>query len=231
MSYGAMIWRHEKRTSDFMQQTMDIRVFELLASRLCHDLVGPVGAVNNGMELLEEDDEAGMVDEAVGLVRVSARQGADALQFYRMAYGMAGSQVGSDLTELGKLAGQYLDSERIELDWRMASQPEGAEGLGKLLLNLAAFAAECLPRGGRVVVESQSEDTPLRARVTAEGEGCRIREEGIAALDDAAEVDVLTPRSVQGYFVKLLVRRLGGDLHIEDSEPGRLVFKASLPQS
>ena len=226
-----MIWRHEKRTSDFMQQTMDIRVFELLASRLCHDLVGPVGAVNNGMELLEEDDEAGMVDEAVGLVRVSARQGADALQFYRMAYGMAGSQVGSDLTELGKLAGQYLGSERIELDWRMASQPEGAEGLGKLLLNLAAFAAECLPRGGRVVVESQSEDTPLRARVTAQGEGCRVREEGMAALDDEAEVDALTPRSVQGFFVKLLVRRLGGDLHIEDGEPGRLVFEASLPQS
>ena len=213
-----------------MQQTMDIRVFELLASRLCHDLVGPVGAVNNGMELLEDDDDASMADEAVGLVRSSARQAADALQFYRMAYGMAGSQVGSDLTEFSGLAGRYLDGERIELDWRVPSQPDGAEGLGKLLLNLAAFAAECLPRGGRILVESEVGDSQIRARVRAHGEGCKVREESLAALDEAADVASLTPRSVQGFFIKLLVRRLSGDLHIDDQEAGELVFEATLPR-
>ncbi len=209
-----------------MQHTIDIRVLELLASRLCHDLVGPVGAVNNGLELLEEEDEVGLADEAVGLVRVSARQAADALQFYRMAYGMAGSQVGSDLTELGELAKHYLGSERLDLDWRVSSQPEGLDGLGKLLLNLAAFAAECLPRGGRLLVESEPRDGTLHARVTAEGEGCRIREESRAALDDTADVASLTPRSVQGFFIKRLVRRSGGELHIDEGQTNRLVLEA-----
>ncbi len=214
-----------------MQQTIDIRVLELLASRLCHDLVGPVGAVNNGLELLEEEDEVGLADEAVGLVRASARQAADALQFYRMAYGMAGSQVGSDLTELGELATHYLRSDRLDLDWRVSSQPEGIEGLGKFLLNLAAFGAECLPRGGRLLVESELRDGTLYARVTAEGEGCKIREESRAALDDTADVASLTPRSVQGFFIKRLVHRLGGELHIDEQQTNRLVLEARLARS
>jgi histidine phosphotransferase ChpT len=211
-----------------MQQTIDIRVLELLASRLCHDLVGPVGAVNNGLELLEEDDEMGLADEAVGLVRVSARQAADALQFYRMAYGMAGSQVGSDLTELGELARRYLGSERVDLDWRVSSQPEDLDGLGKLLLNLAAFAVECLPRGGRLLVESEERDGTLAALVTAEGEGCKIREESLAALDDAVDVGSLTPRSVQGFFIKRLVHRFDGVFNIDEGQTDRLVFEIRL---
>ena len=64
---------------------IDMRVAELLASRLCHDLVGPIGAVNNGMELLEDED-LGMSEDAIQLSATSARQAANLLQFYRLAY-------------------------------------------------------------------------------------------------------------------------------------------------
>jgi len=82
-----------------MDVQIDLRVTELLASRLCHDLVGPVGAVNNGLELLaDEIDDMG--PEALKLASDSAARAARALQYFRFAYGMAGSRVGGNLDEL-----------------------------------------------------------------------------------------------------------------------------------
>src|SRR3546814_3632269 len=73
-----------------MDIKIDLRVAELLASRLCHDLVGPIGAVGNGLELLG-DEEFGMADDAMKLTTSSARQASHILQFFRLAYGMAGA--------------------------------------------------------------------------------------------------------------------------------------------
>ncbi len=92
-----------------MDFLIDMRVAELLASRLCHDLVGPIGAVNNGMELLEDED-LGMSDDAIQLSASSARQAANILQFYRLAYGMAGGRIGGGLGDLRELATGFLAS-------------------------------------------------------------------------------------------------------------------------
>lgn len=208
-----------------MQQNMDIRVFELLASRLCHDIVGPIGAVNNGMEFLEDEEDPSMAEEAIGLVGVSARQAANALQFYRMAYGKAGSQVGSDLSELADLAVKRFESSKVNLDWRDRALPEKADpDLGKVLLNVIALASECLPRGGNVVVEIDTEEDRALARVTAEGTNCAIREESADALADEVEVENLTPRNVHGYFTRHLVRRMGSDLKIDVMTSERVTF-------
>ena len=48
----------ERKLSE-MDQQIDLRVAELMASRLCHDLVGPIGAVNNGLELMEPNSPQG----------------------------------------------------------------------------------------------------------------------------------------------------------------------------
>ncbi len=100
---------------------IDMRVAELLASRLCHDLVGPIGAVNNGMELLEDED-LGMSEDAIQLSASSARQAANLLQFYRLAYGMAGGRIGGDFGALQELAAGFLASTKTTLDWT-AAQP------------------------------------------------------------------------------------------------------------
>ena len=208
-----------------MQMTTDLRVFELLASRLCHDVVGPVGAINNGMEFLEEEDDPGSVNEAVQLVRASARQAANILQFYRMAYGMAGSQIGADLSELADLARRRFEHTKVEVRWQDRSIPEGTKrDFGKMLVNIVALAAECLPRGGRVTVGIEAEEGAVLARVAAEGEGCVMRQDSVAALADGADITELTPRNVQGYFTKLLIRRLGSELLIDGGEDNKLVF-------
>ena len=190
---------------------LDLRVVELLASRLCHDLVSPIGAINNGLELLAEDPEA--VDDAVDLSRGSARQASGLLQFYRLAYGQAGHRLGETGQELYDVAAAFTRAHKSRLDWRAdegwATAPPG---LGKLALNMVATAAEALPRGGEIVVALQ-EDVRGAAIptlvVTAQGRGARLRETDAAALAGTAVVEDLTPHSVQGYWTRTLAEDLG----------------------
>ena len=212
-----------------MEFQIDMRVLELLASRLCHDIVGPVGAVNNGMEMLE-DDEFGMADDAVALCSKSARQAANALQFYRMAYGQAGSRVGPDFSDIRDMAAAHLEHSKSNLDWSDTAAPEGApDGFAKLLLNMIALAEESLPRGGQITVRTLIDGNSLAAVVAANGTDCRLRPESEEALADGADIGELTPRSVQGYFTRQVAKRLGGDLR-KDASPDSMQFSAILPK-
>jgi histidine phosphotransferase ChpT len=191
--------------------------------------VGPIGAVNNGMELLEDED-LGMSDDAVGLAAQSARQAANILQYYRLAYGMAGARIGSDLNELRELAAGYLAASRIELDWTARSPgAEAPEGLGKILLNLVALGKEMLPRGGTLRVELRSDAGGIDAVVSAEGAGAAVREETAPGLAPDAAIEELTPRNVHGYFTRVLARRLGSDLAVDGSTENRVRLAVSLP--
>ncbi len=211
-----------------MEFQIDMRVAELLASRLCHDLVGPIGAVNNGMELLE-DEELGMPPDAVQLAANSARQAANLLQFYRLAYGMAGARIGADLGDLQELAAGFLASSKTDLDWTIRQVPQGApEGLGKLLLNMILLAEEALPRGGTLAVALLEGPAGLEASITASGSGARLREESRPALGDNVTIEELTPRNVQGYFTRLLARRMGADLMIDSPGDDSLRLSVTL---
>ena len=207
---------------------IDLRIAELLASRLCHDLVGPIGAVNNGMELLA-DDEFGMAEDALQLASTSARRAADSLQFFRLAYGMAGSRVGGELSELRNLAQAHLKVSKTELDWPDAAPPDGApDDLGKLLLNMIELGVEALPRGGRLTVGVSGGNGGVAVEVVAAGEGAQMRPETLAALSPKAPLDELTPRNVHGHFTSLVAERLGGRLDIEGPDDNRLRLSVAL---
>ncbi len=207
---------------------IDMQVAELLASRLCHDLVGPIGAVNNGMELMEDED-LGMSDDALQLSANSARQAANILQFFRMAYGMAGARIGSDLGDLEQLAAGYLASSKTALDWATGQPPAAApEGLGKLLLNLIVLGEECLPRGGTLGVALLDGAAGLEVSVTARGTGARLRDENQPALAEDVVIEELTPRNVHGYFTRLLAQRMGSDLIVDSPGADSLRLSVTL---
>src|SRR3546814_17260342 len=107
-----------------MDIKIDRRVAELLAARLCHDLVGPIGAVGNGLELLG-DEEFGMADDAMKLTTSSARQASHILQFFRLAYGMAGARFGADYSAIRDLSAALLETSRPKLHWTAVAAPAG----------------------------------------------------------------------------------------------------------
>ncbi len=212
-----------------MSFTIDMRVLELLTSRLCHDLVGPIGAVHNGLEILAEED-SDMSDEALQLAESSAQRASNALQFYRLAYGMAGDRVGADYSELRRLTAALLSHTKIELDWRAVTAPADApDGLGKLLLNMIVMAEESLPRGGKISVTCDAGPGRIDAIVSASGPGCEIRREQEIALAEPVSLEDLTPRGAHSYFTKLLAERLGGDLSVASPAPESLGIGVSIP--
>lgn len=212
-----------------MDLTIDIRVAELLASRLCHDLVGPVGAVSNGIELMQ-DESFGMADDALSLAAKSADQASNILQFFRLAYGMAGHRQGSDFGPVRELVAGFLSHSKAELDWSAGPVPEGApDGTAKLLLNMVALAAEALPRGGTVGVSMGSGGAGFELEVKAVGADAGLRQEAEAALGDGIAVEDLTPRNVHGYFTKLMAKRLDGTMRAEQIGRGALRLAATFP--
>jgi len=212
-----------------MDLQIDLRLAELLASRLCHDVVGPIGAVNNGMELLN-DGELDMADDALKLASQSAQQAADLLQYYRMAYGLAGHRQGGDLRPMHDLAVRFFAHHKADLDWSAGAMPTGLQdSAGKLLLNMLLLAGEALPRGGTVGVLFAEDNGAHEVAVVAVGADAGLREETQAGLADDVPAAELTPRSVQPYFTKRLARAMDGRLEVEAPSPGQMRLTARLP--
>ncbi|MEO1105063.1 MAG: histidine phosphotransferase family protein [Pseudomonadota bacterium] len=140
----------------------DLELASLLASRLCHDVVGPVGAIQNGLELIAEDKS--VTDMAMDLIKKSAAQATAKLQYARMAYGIAGGADVLDPAEAGRLTAAMFEGERAELNWTWAG-PAAPRVPVKLAMLLATFALGAVPRGGSVTVTRN--DATLD--VTAEG--------------------------------------------------------------
>src|ERR1700704_130900 len=134
----------------------DLDFAALLVSRVCHDLVSPVGAVVNGLEVLEDETDLAMRADALRLVAASAEQAAARLQFARIAFGAAGSAGGElPLTEVGRILFGLLKGGKIELVWQ-PPPVNWPKDWAKLMMNVVLSAADCLPRGGRVMVVTPS---------------------------------------------------------------------------
>src|SRR3954454_15909020 len=129
----------------------------LIASRVCHDIISPVGAIVNGLEVLEEEKDESMREFAMDLVQKSARQASVKLQFSRLAFGAsggAGAEV--DMGDDGPCAVALMGREKAELDWqvKVGLLPKAK---AKLLLNLLIIALNSVARGGRITVTADTE--------------------------------------------------------------------------
>ena len=126
---------------------------DLLLSRLFHDLIGPVSAARNGLELVNDfsDDDIGV--EAMDLVGVSVDQAVARLTFFRMAFGGAGSAAGHGFAGAQPIVREYLASRKLEVEFTVPpSAPVAPTGMIKVMLALVAIVADSLPRGGRIAV-------------------------------------------------------------------------------
>jgi histidine phosphotransferase ChpT len=161
----------------------------LLCSRVCHDVISPVGAIVNGLEVLEDDNDTSMREFALDLIQKSARQASARLQFARLAFGAAGSAGASiDLGDAEQVArGMFLD-DKITFSW---SSPRllFPKNRVKLLLNLIMIAITAIPRGGSIAVT-----------VTGDAESCQfdIRSKGINARIPAHSQELLAGHSENG---------------------------------
>jgi histidine phosphotransferase ChpT len=191
--------------------TFDLRLAELLAARLCHELVSPIGAIANGLEILE--DEPDFAGDAGALIALSARQASRRLQFYRAAYGSSATLAD---TLIRRVIGDLFVESRISIDWRIAALPDG---WGKLACNLVLLAAEALPRGGSVSLTAAGPDG---IAATARGEGARLTDGVAALLDGRPDLDALCERTVQAAFTAALAARARAGIIVRQADPNAL---------
>jgi histidine phosphotransferase ChpT len=205
-----------------MDRLVDLRIVELISARLCHELISPIGAIANGVELLGEDDPD-FVRDATALIGQSAKKAGQRLQFYRFAYGSSatGESGGADPREL---IGGLFEGGKLSCEWHAEPMTLPAEWQ-KLACNLVVFAAEALPRGGVISVAAG----PPQARnleIVGTGEAINLTAEARAAIALTADIASLTSRTVQGYFTARLAAALGVGLTLAEPEPGRLTLAA-----
>ena len=139
----------------------------LVASRVCHDVISPVGAIVNGLEVLEEDKDEGMREFALDLIRKSAKAASARLQFCRLAFGAAGSAGAAiDTGDAEKVARGLFADDRTQMNWT-APRVFMAKNKVKLALNLCLIAAACIPRGGvmNVAIEGEGDDARISVAV------------------------------------------------------------------
>src|SRR5215510_5168329 len=180
---------------------VELRIMELLASRICHDLISPIGAVGNGLELLEEADDE-MSADALKLSVGCVRRASALLEFFRMAYGTAGSDRGLRWETAKQLAEGLIDGAKTTVVWGPA--PAGLNipaAVPKLALNLVLLGTEMLPRGGEIKVALEGAGSRLTVSALASGRDARLPDEIGAAIAAAADSPPsLTARSVHGFF-------------------------------
>ena len=151
---------------------------DLLLSKIFHDLISPVSAARNGLELVREFSGEEVGSDAIELVEQSVGQAADRLTFFRMAFGGAGSGGGLDARMAARLTKDYLAGRKIETDISNWPADPNPDGVMKVVLQAAALAADCLPRGGTIRVVAQ----PGGCLVIAEGKGAAVPVAMSAAL-------------------------------------------------
>jgi histidine phosphotransferase ChpT len=200
----------------------------LLCSRLCHDLMSPVGALNNGIELLADESDPEMREKCLELLADSARASANKLKFFRLAFG-AGGGFGEEIDTheaRSALEGLFGPERRIELGWVVEDKalPKGAV---KLLLNVALLAGDALVRGGRLDVGAERRANEIEIAVRAEGP--RI------LLDPALRETLATggsgtieSRAAGAWLAHSLAAEAGGSIQISDASSEVLMIGAQL---
>lgn len=214
----------------------------LLSSRVCHDVISPVGAIINGLELLEEEQDAEMRGHALALIKTSAAKASARLQFCRLAFGAAGSKGASiDTGDAEHVTRQLLIDERPKLVWSVP-RVLMAKNKVKVLLNLCLIAAAAIPRGGDICVSASGEGDDIALHIEAKGPSARVAANIPALLSGEASDDTIDARSVQPYYTGLLARGCGLDLSISldadvvtiDARPAKSLAEADAapePQS
>jgi histidine phosphotransferase ChpT len=181
----------------------------LLCSRVCHDIISPVGAIINGLEVLEEDNSEEMREFASDLIKRSARQASAKLQFARLAFGAAGSAGAEiDLGDAEKVARGYMEGEKAEFAWE-APRVLMPKNLVKLLLNLILLANAAVPRGGTLKVVVEGEAASPRFTLRSGGPSARVPAAFESLVPGKIEGVAVDAQSVQAYYTGALARAAG----------------------
>jgi len=202
----------------------------MLCSRLCHDMLSPVGALANGLELLADEQDPAMRARCIELLEQSARISTEKLRFFRLAFGAAGGFGEAIPIDEARQVIEALaaDARRVEVNWAIA-EPSLPKPAVKVLLNLAQIALESLVRGGALDIGAERREGAVEIVARARGERIAFDENIGRALQGELDAGELTSRTAPAHMIALMAEELAGGLQYKLGE-GVLVLGAVLPE-
>jgi len=212
-----------------MSNKIQLRVAELMCSRLCHDLISPISAINNGIELMNENDE-GIIDSSIELLGTSAKQALDRLSFYRVAFGLAGGGAIINWNEIRNILEIFSAERKTTIVWtREPQSPDEniSHILAKLVVNVVYLAMECLPRGGVISVDNLQQKAPEPIVVRLEGPKCNLRDDVQSGLIPDLPIEQLSVRNIVAYLATSFAICLEKSLKVRDENSNSIVITIS----
>lgn len=211
-------------------QISALELSSLLCSRLCHDLLSPIGALNNGIELLADEKDPAMRERCIELLTESARTSAHKLRYFRLAMGAAGGF--DDLIDLSEarqlISEQVHHNSRLELNWQ-AGEGQLPKPAVKILLNFAMIAMEALVRGGTLDIAAQ--DDGKISEIVVRGDGPKIAFDDVirkALLGELSPAE-MTPRTASAHVLHMIAQQCDGQIQIARDD-AQIVMGAMLPR-
>lgn len=206
-----------------------VELASLLCSRLCHDMLSPVGALSNGLELLADERDPEMRQRCLELLDQSARISADKLKFFRLAFGAAGGF--GELIPVGEarvlIDGLVASNARISVNWALSSEAMPKPAI-KTLLNFGMIGIEALPRGGTLDIAAELRDGTSEIVVRSAGPRIAFDRDIGRALEGALPEGELSSRTAPAAMLHQLAQETGGGLQFVLAEDA-LVLGAVLP--
>ena len=204
----------------------DADLGSLLVSRVCHDLISPVAAISNGLEILADEQDAQMRAHAMRLIEHSVGQAKARLLFARMAFGAMGSAGAEiDLREVEAVAEEFFKVGKAKLDWQSPALAVDKE-IVRVLLNLAAMGADCIPRGGILSVRVEAPRNFVAITISAKGLKANLAPDIKEGLALTTPPEDLTGRTIAPFVTALLAKKLGGAIaHSHEGDTVRFDVK------
>jgi histidine phosphotransferase ChpT len=180
----------------------------LLCSRVCHDLISPVGAIVNGLEVLDDNPKPEDRDFALDLIRKSAKTASARLQFCRLAFGAAGSSGAQiDLGDAQNMSRGHIEDGKCTIEWNLPRLLLPKNRV-KLLLNMLVIAQQTIPRGGKLTVDPLGGGENMGFHIAATGLNARLPQ-NIAELLSTPTPSRIDAHAVQPYYTRLLAEACG----------------------
>jgi histidine phosphotransferase ChpT len=204
----------------------DLELAALISSKICHDVIGPVGAIYNGLEILDEDNDAEAKSYAMDVIRNVTEQASARLQFARFAFGAAGSA--GALIDLGtaeQISRGFIGNQKHKLSWSGIAGYMVKDKV-KLLLNLVASAVSALPRGGEIGVSMAGSLEDPSFLIRCQGPNAKPPQHLTDFITGAAQgpLDAMT---IQAYYTWRLAQISG--MRIEILKDGNDILLSAKP--
>lgn len=200
----------------------------LISSRICHDLISPIGALNTAIEVLDDTESKEMHEDALKLIKLAASEASAKLSYLRIALGTNSTSKGvMNLDKLKLITENMFNTEKFSFNWDV-SEIKLEKSIARILLNILMLAIQSIPRGGKVTIKIEEKSDKLKLVTSANGIKSRLDKQTEDAFKGIIPSEEIDGRVIQSYFTRILIDDLNGQIEAFKTD-GNVIFNVTIP--